>query len=501
VSESSAVSTYNEINPENLITASGSGGAGMIFHESRDNGWVPLRRNLIPHVEDERLGILEWAVLSMLIALADSDSGEVKTCSSALRRLFHTRELVDERGMRRVLDNLEAGGYIRRFRTQGQRGLYRVLINKYLVSTGDNAGKRSKIPPKISPKTEVKRDRDDALVTPSAAPDSGSEHGSERASGSPPESTGSLDQESVLRRDPAVTPPGGAPDGGSERSPIQQRNPIKTKRTETSSSGGGGTLTTAGEGDRPDSSFDRPVPDGTDIGRDPDEHGEGQSEPTDVDLDPYEAGQGQSETTDVDLNPDHDVETIDDEPADLGGDPDGDVSGPGATPPLDGDYIDSNPAQPTGDTTKANPARPAGSPLTQAGQLAKYFFELVGEPARYKDSGRVWMKIASAMLKNDSLQDIKAAAEYAMGSDYWGPWISQLDKDPFIRFHSKLPQFLIKSRGIENHKKLNLKPNNKSEVPHGGKPSARNKSKREITAEETLAAGERYKERKLRGKS
>jgi hypothetical protein len=56
----------------------------MIFHENRDNGWIQYRRNLVCHLEDGRLDGNGFMVLSLLLLLADSDSGTLKTCASAL---------------------------------------------------------------------------------------------------------------------------------------------------------------------------------------------------------------------------------------------------------------------------------------------------------------------------------------------------------------------------------------------------------------------------------
>jgi hypothetical protein len=120
----------------------------VIYQETRDNGWIKVRRNLVCHVQDGRMGLFrEFAVFDMLLLLADSATGEVLTSSNAFLTLFHCGNM-SERTMRKIFSNLEDRGYIRCMIAPGQHGLHRVLINKYPISTGDNAGKLSQIPPK-----------------------------------------------------------------------------------------------------------------------------------------------------------------------------------------------------------------------------------------------------------------------------------------------------------------------------------------------------------------
>jgi hypothetical protein len=128
-----------------------SGGSRLIFHESKDNGWVQFRRNIIPHLEDGRMDGHDFMVLSMLLLLADSDSGTLKTCASALATLLHCG--LDERGIQRILERLDKRDYIRRNIVAGRRGLYLVTINKYAITTGQHTGKRSELPARIDPKT------------------------------------------------------------------------------------------------------------------------------------------------------------------------------------------------------------------------------------------------------------------------------------------------------------------------------------------------------------
>jgi hypothetical protein len=116
----------------------------MIFQETKDNGFVMVRRNLLPHLIDGRLSMNEFAVYLVLILLADSDSGQTKTCARALHAICHPGQQLNLRGMQRILDRLEGAEYIHRDLLQGERGLYTVTVNKYPITTGD--GRQLELP-------------------------------------------------------------------------------------------------------------------------------------------------------------------------------------------------------------------------------------------------------------------------------------------------------------------------------------------------------------------
>jgi hypothetical protein len=124
----------------------------MIFQETKDNGFVKLRRNLLCHLEDGRLSMNEFAVYVAMIILAESDTGELKTCGRALHTLFHPGKNLSERGMRDVIARLEEGGYLSRNLRNGQHGVHPVLLNKYPITTGPNAGHMASGSPKNAPK-------------------------------------------------------------------------------------------------------------------------------------------------------------------------------------------------------------------------------------------------------------------------------------------------------------------------------------------------------------
>jgi hypothetical protein len=111
-----------------------------MFQESKENGFVMVRRNLLPHLIDGRLSMNEFAVYLVLILLADSDSGQTKTCARALHAICHPGQQLNLRGMQRILDRLEEGELIHRDLVQGERGIYRVTVNKYPITFGERKG-------------------------------------------------------------------------------------------------------------------------------------------------------------------------------------------------------------------------------------------------------------------------------------------------------------------------------------------------------------------------
>jgi hypothetical protein len=218
--------------------------------------------------------------------------------------------------------------------------------------------------------------------------------------------------------------------------------------------GGDDALPQIVEGDALDYSFEGEEPDGMDLSGDPVEQGKGETQG--IDISPAQSA-GERESA-----------------AESGA-----ATGPGR--PLEGEYMDDHPAEPAGD---ASHVRPAGSPLTDAQELVRHFFGLIGKPAALKDRGKRWVGIASAMLADHSLTDLKGIVDYAVGSNFWAPLLLQFeDRDPFAYFQLKLPKLLTQYRGRKRHAQL---PKQKSEARHGGKDTTR-KTKRQLIAEENRA--------------
>jgi hypothetical protein len=82
----------------------------------------------------------EFAAYSAILLLADKATGVWWGCSLALSAQFGDGSL-DSRAAKDALHSLETKGYIKRFRTHGQRGNHPILIDKFLVSYGGLSGK------------------------------------------------------------------------------------------------------------------------------------------------------------------------------------------------------------------------------------------------------------------------------------------------------------------------------------------------------------------------
>jgi hypothetical protein len=103
-------------------------------------GWVQIRRGLLQHLHDGRLTPGEFTAMVLMILLADSDTGIWTGCSEGLS--YVSGRQVSAKAAKDALRSLEAKGYILRDRTQGQRGIHPILLDKYLVTTGNLRGKR-----------------------------------------------------------------------------------------------------------------------------------------------------------------------------------------------------------------------------------------------------------------------------------------------------------------------------------------------------------------------
>jgi len=107
---------------------------------SGNQGYVQARRGLFEHVQSGRMSLREWAVFHLLLYLANSATGVWHGSSLALMSHFGNGDMT-HRQAKDVLSSLEVKGYIKRFRTQGQRGNYAILVNKYVVTSGVLSGK------------------------------------------------------------------------------------------------------------------------------------------------------------------------------------------------------------------------------------------------------------------------------------------------------------------------------------------------------------------------
>ncbi len=103
-------------------------------------GWVQIRRGLVQHLHDGHMTASEFTAMVLMILLADSDTGIWTGCAAGLSYISGGQ--VSAKAAKDALRSLEAKGYIRRHRRQGQRGIHPILLDKYLVTTGNLRGKR-----------------------------------------------------------------------------------------------------------------------------------------------------------------------------------------------------------------------------------------------------------------------------------------------------------------------------------------------------------------------
>jgi hypothetical protein len=104
------------------------------------NGFIPLRRGILEHLEQGRLSGNEFLAYVLMILRADSKTGI--WFGGALALSAFSGGFLSGRTARRVLEGLETKGYIKRFSEPGRRGNYPVLINFYEVTQGARSGHR-----------------------------------------------------------------------------------------------------------------------------------------------------------------------------------------------------------------------------------------------------------------------------------------------------------------------------------------------------------------------
>lgn len=104
------------------------------------SGYVPIRRGIIEHLRDGRISPTEFAVYVMIILHADRTTGiwlggphDIAACFAGL---------IGERYVRRIVERLEMGAYIKRFAKPGSHKIYPILVNRYEVTEGARKGTR-----------------------------------------------------------------------------------------------------------------------------------------------------------------------------------------------------------------------------------------------------------------------------------------------------------------------------------------------------------------------
>lgn len=96
------------------------------------NGWYARRRGLLEHLESGLISLLDLAVHDWLCLKADYKTG---VCIGSARMLYDLaqRREVSYRTIARSFAHLEAIGWIKRFRVQGEHANYPILISRFRV--------------------------------------------------------------------------------------------------------------------------------------------------------------------------------------------------------------------------------------------------------------------------------------------------------------------------------------------------------------------------------
>lgn len=94
-------------------------------------GWYKRRRGILEHLESGKISLLDAAVHDFLCLIADHRTGVAMASADKIKALAGAG--ISLRAVQRSLSHLEKIGWIKRFRTHGQRGNYAIAIAKFHV--------------------------------------------------------------------------------------------------------------------------------------------------------------------------------------------------------------------------------------------------------------------------------------------------------------------------------------------------------------------------------
>lgn len=97
----------------------------------RYTGFYMRRRGILEHLDNATISLLDAAVHDHLCLTADYQTGVSRSSAEKIRALCPKD--VTLRAVQRSLATLEEIGWIRRFRTHGQRGNYPIVVGKFYV--------------------------------------------------------------------------------------------------------------------------------------------------------------------------------------------------------------------------------------------------------------------------------------------------------------------------------------------------------------------------------
>jgi hypothetical protein len=99
-----------------------------------------MRRGLVEHLIDGRLNGTEFAVLTLLIGMADSATGSGTVNAAVLHHCYFPELTIVT--AQRTLARLETRGYLFRLNPAASKRAYRYWINKYEATAGTNRTRR-----------------------------------------------------------------------------------------------------------------------------------------------------------------------------------------------------------------------------------------------------------------------------------------------------------------------------------------------------------------------
>ena len=98
---------------------------------SNYSGWYPRRRGILEHLDKGSISLLDLAVHDFLCLICDYRTGIARASAEKIRALCPSG--ITLREIQRSLAHLEKIGWIKRWRTHGQRGNYPILIARFSV--------------------------------------------------------------------------------------------------------------------------------------------------------------------------------------------------------------------------------------------------------------------------------------------------------------------------------------------------------------------------------
>jgi hypothetical protein len=104
---------------------------GQADKQTYAGGYLRLRRGILQHLDAGTISLLDFSVYVWLMLKADYKTGLAWGCAEKIR--VHASRGTSLRAIQRSIDRLEHIGWLKRWRTHGQRGNYPILIARFSV--------------------------------------------------------------------------------------------------------------------------------------------------------------------------------------------------------------------------------------------------------------------------------------------------------------------------------------------------------------------------------